>query len=72
MTSICQVIRNSEIPIIIYVSPRGAMAASAGTIITLAGHLSAMAPETTIGAASRWVVKVKTSVKLLKAKKKKF
>lgn len=52
MNSIVQVIRNSEIPIIVYVSPQGAMAASAGTIITLAGHASAMAPETTIGAAS--------------------
>lgn len=52
MNSIVQVIRNSEIPIIVYVSPQGAMAGSAGTIITLAGHAAAMAPETAIGAAS--------------------
>lgn len=52
MNSIVQVMRNSEIPIIVYVSPQGAMAGSAGTIITLAGHASAMAPETAIGAAS--------------------
>lgn len=45
-------IRNSPVPVIVYVAPRGAFAASAGTILTLAGHVSAMAPETTIGAAS--------------------
>jgi len=44
--------RASKIPIIVYVSPRGAIAGSAGTIITLAGHASAMSPETAIGAAS--------------------
>jgi len=52
MNNIVQVIRDSRIPVVVYVSPRGAMAASAGTIITLAGHASAMAPETIIGAAS--------------------
>jgi membrane-bound serine protease (ClpP class) len=52
MQSIVQAIRNSRVPVIVYVGPRGAMAASAGTMITLAGHLAAMAPETSIGAAS--------------------
>jgi len=52
MNSIVKVIRDSRIPVAVYVSPRGAMAASAGTMITLAGHASAMAPETIIGAAS--------------------
>ncbi len=52
MQRMVQSIRNSPVPVVVYVSPRGAMAASAGTLITLAGHLAAMAPETAIGAAS--------------------
>jgi membrane-bound serine protease (ClpP class) len=52
MNNIVQEIRDSRIPVVVYVSPRGAMAASAGTLITLAGHAAAMAPETIIGAAS--------------------
>ncbi|NPV76404.1 MAG: nodulation protein NfeD [Anaerolineae bacterium] len=52
MNNIVKMIRGSAVPVIVYVSPRNAMAASAGTIITLAGHMATMAPETTIGAAS--------------------
>jgi len=52
MKSIVQVIRDSSVPVVVYVSPRGAHAASAGTLVTLAGHAAAMAPETVIGAAS--------------------
>jgi len=52
MNQIVEAIRASQVPVIVYVSPRGAMAGSAGTLVTLAGHVAAMAPETTIGAAS--------------------
>ncbi len=48
---IVNAILNAEVPVIVYVSPRGAWAASAGTFITLAGHVAAMAPGTSIGAA---------------------
>jgi len=44
--------RAAGVPVIVYVSPRGAQAASAGSIITAAAHGAAMAPETVIGAAS--------------------
>jgi membrane-bound serine protease (ClpP class) len=52
MQDIVESILDSEVPVVVYVYPRGAMAGSAGTVITLAGHASAMAPGTAIGAAS--------------------
>jgi membrane-bound serine protease (ClpP class) len=52
MEKIAQGIRNSTVPVVVYVAPRGAIAASAGTIILLSGHAAAMAPESMTGAAS--------------------
>ncbi|MCI0355128.1 MAG: ATP-dependent Clp protease proteolytic subunit, partial [Acidobacteria bacterium] len=52
MENIVGAIRNSSLPVVVYVTPRGAIAGSAGTLITLSGHAAAMAPETAIGAAS--------------------
>jgi membrane-bound serine protease (ClpP class) len=52
MQTMAQDIRASRVPVVVYVSPPGAWAGSAGTVITLAGHAAAMAPQTAIGAAS--------------------
>jgi membrane-bound serine protease (ClpP class) len=49
---IIQAMIASDVPIAVYVWPPGGFAASAGTFITLAGHAAAMAPNTSIGAAS--------------------
>lgn len=50
MQEIIQRIKESRVPVIIYVYPPGAIAASAGTYIALGSHLIAMAPSTSIGA----------------------
>ena len=44
-------IMKSKVPVVVYVSPSGAHAGSAGVFITMAAHISAMAPGTNIGAA---------------------
>jgi membrane-bound serine protease (ClpP class) len=54
MTSAERIVKDllgSSVPVIVYVAPPGAWAASAGTFITIAANIAAMAPGTTIGAA---------------------
>ena len=51
MRDIVQSIVSAQVPVIVYVSPSGARAASAGVFITVAAHIAAMAPNTAIGAA---------------------
>jgi len=54
LTSTQKIVReilNSKVPIVVYIAPRGAWAASAGTFIALASHIAVMAPSTNIGAA---------------------
>ncbi len=48
---IIQAMLNARVPIIVYVTPRGAWAASAGTFITIAANIAAMSPGSSIGAA---------------------
>jgi len=51
MRAVIQDIINARVPVVVYVWPQGARAASAGAFITLAAHVAAMAPNTNIGAA---------------------
>ena len=52
MRTIIQKMMSASVPIVVYVSPPGARAGSAGAFITLAAHVAAMAPGTNIGAAT--------------------
>ena len=51
MREIVKSIMNASVPVIVYVHPTGARAASAGAIITISAHIAAMSPGTNIGAA---------------------
>ncbi len=51
MRDIIKEMLNASVPVVIYVSPQGARAASAGVLITISAHVAAMAPGTNIGAA---------------------
>ena len=51
MRTMIKAILNSRVPVVVYVSPQGAGAASAGVMVTVSAHIAAMAPGTNIGAA---------------------
>lgn len=51
MLKISEAILNSEVPVITYVTPKGAIAASAGSFILISSNIAAMSPGTTTGAA---------------------
>ena len=52
MRAIIQDVLDARVPVVVYVSPPGARAASAGALITFSSHVAAMAPGTAIGAAT--------------------
>ena len=51
MRQIVKSIMNASVPVVVYIYPTGARAASAGAIITISAHIAAMSPGTNIGAA---------------------
>jgi membrane-bound serine protease (ClpP class) len=69
MQEIIQRMQESKVPVIIYVYPRGAIAASSGTYIALGSHLIAMAPGTSIGACEP-ILGYSSNGSIIKAPKK--
>jgi membrane-bound serine protease (ClpP class) len=62
MENVIEKIYDAKIPIIVYVSPEGAHAFSAGTFILLASHIAAMAPSTAIGACQPRIINPATGL----------
>ncbi|MGH8899855.1 MAG: NfeD family protein [Egibacteraceae bacterium] len=56
MQSIVEDLLSADVPVVVYVTPPGARATSAGAVITFAGNIAAMAPATRIGGAAPKVV----------------
>jgi len=68
MRTMVKGIMNSPVPVVVYVAPKGAGAASAGVMITVSAHVAAMAPGTNIGAAHPVGAGGKTSTRTCRKK----
>jgi len=68
MRQIVKAISNAKVPVVVYIHPRGARAASAGVFITMAADVAAMAPGTNIGAAHPVAVGMSKTSKTMEQK----
>ena len=71
MRDIVKDIVNAQVPVVVYVSPSGARAASAGVFITMSAHIAAMAPNTAIGAAHPVAIGTEGEAKMSEAMEEK-